>query len=485
MDIILCGLSYSSCLVYLDNVIVFGSSFDEQLARLGQVFDRLAQANLKLKPSKCSLCQRSVDFLGNVVSEQEIAMQDAKISAITEWPPCRTVHDVQAFMGLSEYYRRFVKDFSIIAAPLYSLMAKGADFVWTEQCQHAMDKLKIRLVSKPILALPQSEGTYILDTDASDFGLGAILSQEQDGVEHVIAYASRTLNEAERRYETTRKELLAVVYGLKQYKQYLLGRHIVIRTDHAALSWLRKTAEPMPQLARWLTLIEQYDYEVVHRPGVKHSNADGLSRRPVISKDEPDEVSKSEQNAVRLVTAEQENFSPFLSLNHEQTVDYMLSLMPAHDEEGVQYYSAESEHPPEPPEPLPHGAVRVMNQEGGDVFHLAGEDLTKLQLADKEIGAVVQMRLESSKAPCADSLQTESEQTKKLVLKWNELLVKDGLVYRQKTRLKEAGHVQPQLLLPRSEVMRAIELCHAGSVGGHFGIEKTLKQVERRFYWIG
>ena len=216
MDIVLCGLSYSSCLVYLDDVIVFGSSFDEQLARLGQVFDRLTQANLKLKPSKCSLCQRSVDFLGHVVSEQGIAMQDAKISAITEWPPCRSVHDVRAFMGLSGYYRRFVKDFSIIAAPLYGLMGKGAELVWTEQCQHAMDELKARLVSKPILALPQSEGTYILDTDASDFGLGAVLSQEQDGVEHAIAYASRTLNKAEQRYETTRKELLAVVYGLKQ-----------------------------------------------------------------------------------------------------------------------------------------------------------------------------------------------------------------------------------------------------------------------------
>ena len=110
-----------------------------------------------------------------------------------------------------------------------------------------------------------------------------MLSQEQNGVEQVIAYASRTLNKAEQRYETTRKELLAVVYGLKQYRQYLLGRHIIIRTDHAALSWLRRTAEPMPQLARWLMLIEQYDYEVVHRPGIKHGNADGLSRRPIVT----------------------------------------------------------------------------------------------------------------------------------------------------------------------------------------------------------
>jgi len=137
------------------------------------------------------------------------------------------------------------------------------------------------MVSQPILALPVNEGRYLLDTDASDFGLGAVLSQEQEGCERIIAYASRTLNKAERKYETTHKELLAIVYGLKQYKQYLLGRHFVIRTDHAVLSWLRKTPEPMPQLARWLTFIEQFDYEILHRPGTQHDNADSLSRRPV------------------------------------------------------------------------------------------------------------------------------------------------------------------------------------------------------------
>jgi len=112
--------------------------------------------------------------------------------------------------------------------------------------------------------LPNDKGTYILDTDASSFGLGAVLSQEQFGTEKVIAYASRTMNAAELKYETTRKELLALVCGLKQFRQYLTGRHFVIRTDHAALSWLRRTPEPMPQLARWLTYIEEFDYEVVY-----------------------------------------------------------------------------------------------------------------------------------------------------------------------------------------------------------------------------
>ena len=132
------------------------------------------------------------------MSADGISMQEAKVSAITEWPPCTNVSEVRAFMGLTGYYRRFVKNFSIIAAPLYSLMKKNIIFEWTGKCQEAMNELKKRLVSRPVLALPVSDGQYILDTDASDFGLGAVLSQVQNGCEQVIAYASRTLNKAEK-----------------------------------------------------------------------------------------------------------------------------------------------------------------------------------------------------------------------------------------------------------------------------------------------
>jgi len=121
------------------------------------------------------------------------------------------------------------------------------------------------------------EGTFLLDTDASDTGLGAVLSQMQDGNEVVIAYASRTLSRPERNYDVTKRELLAIVNGLKTFKQYLLGRHFVVRTDHAALQWLRKTPEPMGQQARWLTFIEQFNFEIQHRIGTKHGNADSLS----------------------------------------------------------------------------------------------------------------------------------------------------------------------------------------------------------------
>jgi len=286
MDFVLCGLSYVTCLVYLDDIIIFGRTFDEQLIRLREIFDRIKIANLKLKPSKCSLFQRKVSFLGHVISESGIAVQTEKIQAIQNWPPCQNLTELRNFMGTCGYYRRFVKDFSSVAAPLFSLMKKGVRFHWSTECQQAFDVLKEKLMAEPVLALPNDKGTYILDTDASDFGLGAVLSQQQNGKERVIAYSSRTLSRNELKYETTRKELLAVVNGLKQFRQYLLGRHFIVRTDHAALSWLRRTPEPMPQLARWFTMVEQYDYEVLHRSGKRHGNADGLSRRPEATESE-------------------------------------------------------------------------------------------------------------------------------------------------------------------------------------------------------
>jgi len=241
MDVVLCGLSYQACLVYLDDVIVFGRTFDEQLSRLSEVFDRLKAVNLKLKlkPSKCFLCRQSIEFLGHVVSKDCLSMQPEKIKSIVEWKTPETIHEVCVFMGMSGYYRRFIKDFSLIAAPLYGLTKKDTAFHWTPECQEAFDELESRLVRESVLVLPRDDGTYILDTDASNFGLGAVLSQHQPEGKKVIPYASRTTMRPEQKYETTRKELLAIIVGLKQFRQYLLGRNFVIQTNHAALFWLR------------------------------------------------------------------------------------------------------------------------------------------------------------------------------------------------------------------------------------------------------
>ena len=222
----------------------------------------------------------SVDFLGYKVSGRGIETDGRKIEAKTSWPVPTKLREVRGFLGLCGYYRRFVNNFSQIAAPLHALTKKNATFHWTTECQIAFDELKDRLTKAPILALPRDEGTYVLDTDASEHGIGTVLSQVQDGEEKVISYASRLYSAAEKRYCVTRKELLAIVFFLKHFRQYLLGKSFVVRTDHAALQWLRKTPQPIGQQSRWLEILEKFQFNVEHRPGMKHANADALSRRP-------------------------------------------------------------------------------------------------------------------------------------------------------------------------------------------------------------
>ena len=170
-----------------------------------------------------------------------------------------------------------MKDFARIAKPLHRLTEKSYPFHWTNECASAFGELRQRLVSAPVLAFPDFRQPFILDTDASDVGMGAVLSQVLDGQERVIAYASRTLSKPERRYCVTRRELLAVVTFVQHFRPYLLGSRFLLRTDH---TWLWNFKEPEGQIARWLERLQEYDFTVQHRPGKKHSNADALSRLP-------------------------------------------------------------------------------------------------------------------------------------------------------------------------------------------------------------
>src|SRR6266581_2954981 len=206
-------------------------------------------------------------------------MEPAKVSEITQWPAPRNIHEVRQFLGLCSYYRRYVKDFSKFAAPLHELTKKDEPYAWTSDRQEAFDTLKQRLTTGPILAMATADGEFVLDVDASNWAAGAVLQQRQDGLLRVIGYASRTFNECELKYCITRKELAALIFGLKHYRQYLLGRHFLVRSDHAALTYLRKTTELIGQQARWLDLMEEFDFELEHRAGTAHGNADSLSRK--------------------------------------------------------------------------------------------------------------------------------------------------------------------------------------------------------------
>ena len=191
--------------------------------------------------------QRQIKFLGNIVSGQGIAVDDSKVSEITQWAVPQNVHKVRMFLGLCSYYQRYVKDFSAHAAPLHELTKKDNPYVWVDRKQASFDFLKKALTTAPDLVMSCDEGTYVLDVDANDRAMGAILQQEQESMLRVIGYASRIFNTCEKKYCITHKELAAIIFGLKPYRQYLLGRQFTIRSDHATLTYLRSAKELIGQ----------------------------------------------------------------------------------------------------------------------------------------------------------------------------------------------------------------------------------------------
>ena len=280
MSLVLAGVEWSQCLVYLDDIIVLGRNFDEHLKNLGIVLQKLKDANLQLKPAKCALCKTEVTYLGHKISREGVATDQAKVDKVENWPQPKTSQELQRFLGLASYYRKFIRNFASIARPLHRLTEKGRPFKWTSECDSAFCKLKQSLTTAPILVYPDFSRPFILDTDASNDGIGAVLSQEYDGSERVVAYASRTLNKSERKYSVTRKELLAVVVFTQHFRTYLLGQPFKLRTDHGSLSWLCNFKDPTGQLARWLEQLQEFHFEVIHRKGLAHQNADALSRLP-------------------------------------------------------------------------------------------------------------------------------------------------------------------------------------------------------------
>ena len=281
MTIVFSGMLYNTCLAYLDDIIIFGRTFEEHLQRLDLALTRVQGANLKLKPSKCRFGQKSVNFLGHVISDKGISTDPEKLRKIQEWPRPRNVNETRSFLGYATYYRKFIRNFSSIAQPLNKLLQKDYEFKWTEQCEQSLNLIKKAFSDVITLAYPDFTKPFTVDCDASDFGIGGVLSQEYNGVEQPIAYFSRSLSKAERKYAVTRKEMLGLVDSLRHFRCYVLGKKFRVRTDHSALQWLRTFKEPVGQVARWIERLAEYDFDIVHRPGKQHSNADALSRYPV------------------------------------------------------------------------------------------------------------------------------------------------------------------------------------------------------------
>jgi transposase InsO family protein/predicted aspartyl protease len=434
MHTVLSGLTLEICLVYLDDIIVFSSTLEQHLERLEAVLVRISKCGMKLKASKCALMQKPVHFLGHVVSGDGVATDPEKARLVEQWPVPSDLGELRSFLGLTGYYRRYVEGYSRVASHLTELTKKGQRFIWSDACQQAFETLKRKLSSPPVFAMPNDQDTFVLDTDACDRSIGAVLTQIQNGVERVIAYGGRCLNRAESNYCITRKELLAVVYFIRHFRHFLVGRPFILRTDHAALTWLNRTRDPIGQNARWLEQLGEYAFEIQHRPGVRHGNADALSRRPCPPR------------------------SP-------------CSVCRPKDDTVVKCRAAK---------PVPtHG---FFDEPAGHPADWTVESLREAQASDPDLAPLIALGFPSGDRPPYSRVAHLPSASKSLWYQWERMYLDDGLVYRH-WESPDGRASRGQLLVPASLRNDFVGLVHHCMTGGHLGRLKTEDQVSRRAYW--
>ncbi len=279
MDRILAGLDFVRC--YIDDIV------EEHQIHLQIVFERLKAHGLHLHPGKCKFFQESVEYLGHVIYLGGLGVQQAKVEAIARIPRPTDVSRVHAFMGLVNYYRKFVKGFSVMAKPLNMLLKLDQEWQWGDEQERAFVELKAKLVAAPILRRPIRGHPFQLHTNWSILGLGAVLTQYDDeGKEFVVAYVSHSNNAAKSRYSSYEGECLATVWVVAHFRCYLFGTQFTLVIDHQPLKWLMESDKLTGKLARWALILQEYDFQVVHRPRVTNLDADGLSRNPYISQED-------------------------------------------------------------------------------------------------------------------------------------------------------------------------------------------------------
>ena len=448
-------LQWIELLAYMDDILSMSQSFEEGIERLGRIFDRLLAANLKLKVSKCVFFQRKAHFLGHIASAQGIATDPEKISAIQDWLPCRTTKQCRSFLGLASYYRRFCPGFAEIARPLHKLCEKGRKFQWTSEAQEAFDKLKKLLTSPPVLAYPLPNIRFIVDTDSSAYSVGGVLSQIQNGHERVIAYMSKSMNQHEQNYCTTRKELLAVVIAFKTWHNYLYGQEILLRTDNMAVKWLRSLKAPTGQTFRWLQQLETYNFTTEHRAAKNHTTADALSRKPCKACERQEALNKSEEPSeehICCVTGEPLSLSP----------------------------------PQEATRVTTRGDQKRAEQQlkiGQEVLNgWSPSDIRASQLNDPDIALFLQAMDGNTGRPSWNTVSSGTSAHKTLWRHWDRLKVEAGMLYREFT-MDENSETILQLIIPADKRTEVVRYFHDIPSSGHLGAEKTLEKVRNSFYW--
>ena len=451
MSRVLKGLLMKCCVVYLDDVLIFSNSFEQHLKDVQMVMDRLVSAGLKIKPGKCEFFKKSVKFLGHIVSEDGIKTSPEYVESVSNYPTPTSPKDIERFLGLAGFYRRFIKDYSAIAQPLSELLegrqtGRGkkqkrkpseGKFEWGDRQQKAFDTLKHHLTTAPVLQYPDFSRRFIVRTDASGLGLGAVLCQEDDHSRkvHVVAYASRSLRKGERHYSAYKLEFKALHWAVtNKFKEFLTGNRFIVTTDHNPLTYILSSARLDATTIRWVGELASFDFEVRYKRGCNNKDADALSRIP-----------KGPENCI--TTAEFQSLCRGL-LDQEPSAQVLLvnsqTVSPVKSNFNYLDWSAEQENDP---------------------------SISKVRKL---------IRSHSRLTP--EQLKNEDPTVRGLMRVADRLVLQNNVLYKQSHEYAD-DEEDLRLVLPVKYHTELFKLLHCD--GGHLGRDKTIALFQDRVYWPG
>ena len=455
-------INLRDCLIYLDDIIIFSSTFEEHLGQLESVFRRLQEHNLKLKPSKCEFFRDQVVYLGHVVSHEGIQTDPSKIESVKTWPIPKNTQDVRKFLGFTGYYRRFIRDYAAIARPLNDLLVghstnlknkrkyktKQTPFTWGESQQNSFDMIISKLTNPPILAYADYSKPFKLHTDASGSGLGAVLYQSQDGKDRVVAYASRSLKPSERNYPAHKLEFLALKWAVcEKYHDYLYGNKFEVLTDNNPLTYVFTTAKLDATGQRWVAALSDYNFTVKYRSGRKNADADGLSRLP----------EDTAANQERIIFPE--------------VLKAICQCAALQVEECPLVESVAVSQPVDASEDIPEDLLMS--------HALTSKDWRKAQRDDPTLKLIID-HLQKGSRISVQQIQNNTSIDRRYFKDWEKLYLCQDVLYR-KAELN--GQDFQQLIIPLSYRDVVFKALHDSL--GHQGRDRTTSLVKQRFFWPG
>ena len=476
MSLVMAGLTWSVILAYLDDICVLGRSTKEHLENLEAVFKRFRKFGLKFKPRKCELFRKEIEFLGRSVSTNGTTLTDHSIDTIRQWTVPHSTKSLQRLLGMANFHRDYIRDFAVVTEPLYSVL-RCKKFFWGSKQQKAFEELKGLLISPAVLAIPSPGKQFFLETDSSDYASGAVLKQLQEGVERVIAYGSFSLTRTQRRYCTTKRELLAVVRFCHHWQHYLLGVEVVCRSDHRALTWLTNFRNIQGQLARWMEELSRYNLVIQYTPGKELVQADALSRLNGRTCPVQTEVSDLPCGGCKTCQRLEEKWRSFVD-----RVDDVKEL----SKSSVKQANV-----------VPDLKVTLNNKTlvaTGLTVYVRQVRLLSPQECEAAVGSSEHVRNEQSKDPDLQFILewlTEGKKHDEAEVKLAAAGKRFYYVNREffflidKVLYMKGEGEDDVLVVPRSLHEEVLHLCHDVVSAAHQGIARTKERIRHSFYWYG